>query len=509
MDAARSISSAARQSSGWVTLPACHGGVAPSGGSGRRRALEALAALAVLLVAVAVAAGPAHGADRTTADSVSCPATLDGVPLSSAEEFAGTPRALANDEGILVRYTLLCPYDRPDGEPLADLTLAWSRYDADDLNCETVELTSEPAGDGRIQGLIDHPSLSARVTYGAASEAVLPAVDEAATQLLAQVPGDTYPCVGGEATGVDASLTTPAPARSSSVPLVLVVLLLAATAAVAMLVVHLARRARRRHREVTAPAPASSAGELAAALRAQRLAAAGGGDLGGEGPPGSGVAIVTGEGPAELGAERRRVAESLSRAERRQTDIEQGLSEARADLDMHRAHTDAVRRLAISVAAERDHPEFLASYAGVMALAVAATNLVATSARRAAILAAAGPTSGAGVGAEGGAEHLRARAAALDDLHRRVVVAAETGLDDSRYWLWQDRRLAVVAALAALDDLAPRLVAVQLRLTERVGVLAEHHETARREAERARSTIDDLDRRAAEAAATPLEGAGV
>ena len=196
----------------------------------RSRSREWVAAAVCLVVPLVVAAGPAWGAASTvavpsvtaavTADGdVACPADLDGVPLSLDQEFAGTQRALANDEGVLVRYTLLCPYQRANGRDVAELTLSWSRYDAEDLNCETLELTSEPAGDGRIQGALDHPSLSARVTYGAASEEVLPAVEDGAAELLTRVPDDAAPCVGGASADVDASLAVPDASSSSGVPL--------------------------------------------------------------------------------------------------------------------------------------------------------------------------------------------------------------------------------------------------------------------------------------------------
>ncbi len=507
MDAARSISSAVRESRGWATPEACHVAGARSTDPGPRRParrVEALAAVVVLVVSLAVLAGPARATTTRVAagaDEVACPATLDGVPLSLDPEFAGTPRALANDEGVLVRYSLLCPYARRNGTEVAALTLAWSRYAADDLDCSAVAITSEPAGDGRIEGLVDHPSLSARVTYGAASEDLLPAVEEAATELLTRVPDDTYPCVGGAATDVDASLAPSSSTGSSGTPLLLALALLALTAGVVLAVAMVARRSRRRSRDraaaVQTPAPgAPSVGDLAAALRAKRLGAAAG-ETGAPAPP-LGAPVV----PGPVADERRSVLAARQRAAAERDAVELLLLEARADLAMHREHADAVRRLAASVASDGEHREFLSSYAGTMALAVAATNLVSTSARRAAALA--------GDRGTGGTADLGAPASALATLHERVIAAAETGLGDSRYWLWQDRRLAVVEALAAVGDAVPRLVAVQARLAAHVGGLAEHHRRLGAEVDRLDEALAEIDRRAAPSAAgSPLEGAGV
>lgn len=464
--------------------------------------------MVVLVASLAVLAGPARASTSgpaAGADEVACPATLDGVPLSLDPEFAGTPRALANDEGVLVRYSLLCPYARRNGTEVADLTLAWSRYAADDLDCSTVEITSEPAGDDRIQGLVDHPSLSARVTFGAASEDLLPAVDEAATELLTRVPDDAYPCVGGAATDVDASLAPSSSTGSTGTPLLLALALLALTGGVVLAVVMVARRSRRRSREravaAAAPAPgAPSVGDLAAALRAKRLGAAAGDAAGDPGATAPVAAPAVGADP--FAHERQSVLAARQRAAAERDAVELLLLEARTDLATHREHADAVRRLAASAAADGEHREFLSSYAGTMALAVAATNLVSTSARRAAALA--------GDRGTGGTADLGAPAAALAALHERVIAAAENGLGDSRYWLWQDRRLAVVEALAVVGDAVPRLVAVQARLAEHVGALAEQHRRLGAEVDRLDEALAEIDRRAtATVAGSPLEGAGV
>ena len=455
-----------------------------------------------VVVPLLVAAGPAwarpavpdlRGAVSAGDGEVACPADLDGVPLSLDQEFAGTPRALANDEGVLVRYTLLCPYQRANGRTVAELTLSWSRYDADDLNCETLELTSEPAGDGRIQGAIDHPSLSARVTYGAASSEVLPAVEGVAAELLTRVPSDTAPCAGGADAGVDASIATPESSASTGMPIALAVVLLAGTAIVVLVVGLLLRRGLRRRNEAARAAAADpEVSSLAAALRARR---AGGGTAGETpvptvdspatppvaGAAGLGADADPGPGPgAELhGNERRQAEEVLRLAEDRRRQLGETLAGARAEIGLHRAHADAVRRLVASVKAERSHPEYLSSFAGLMALAGAATNLVSTSARRAASLVEDPAVA--------------AQAAQLDTLHLDVIAAAEAGLDDSRFWLWQDRRLAVVEALRVLERLAPRLVAVQQRLADQVADLGHAYEMASHDADWARATLAALD----------------
>ncbi|MBL8775709.1 MAG: hypothetical protein JNK12_07255 [Acidimicrobiales bacterium] len=483
----------------------------------RSRAREWVAAAVCLVVPVVLAAGPAWGEASTAMDrssapavsaasaegDVSCPGDLDGVPLSLDQEFAGTPRALANDEGVLVRYTLLCPYERADGRAVADLTLSWSRYDAEDLNCETLELTSEPAGDGRIQGALDHPSLSARVTYGAASEEVLPAVEDGAAELLTRVPEDAAPCAGGASAGVDASIAVPEASSSSGVPIALAVVLLGGTALVVLVVGLLLRRGKqRRQRAAAAAASDPGVSQLAAALRAQR---AGGPAVVEDAamPAGAAAAVSTppvpsgpppDPGPGAPGTpagadERRHAAEVLRLAEGRRLALEARLGVARADLATHRAHADAVRRLVASVVAEREHPEYLASFAGLMALAGAATNLVSTSARRAASLV--------------DDDTVGDRALALDALHLDVIAAAESGLDDSRFWLWQDRRLAVVEALTVLERIAPRLVSVQIRLSRQVADLGRALEMARHDAEWARATLGALGPPAPDLSATP------
>jgi len=429
--------------------------------------------------------GPAPAAGVTLADDgdVTCPAALDGVPLSLDEEFAGTPRALANAEGVLVRFTLLCPYRRARGTAVADLTLAWSKYAADDLSCSAVELTSEPAGDGRIQGLVDHPSLSAQVTYGAAGSSVLSAVDEVATELLADVPSDAHPCVGGADSAVDADLALPTTASSAELPVALAVAVVGGSAVVGLVVLALMRR-RKRSGAVASSPQDSEVGALAAALRARRQAEA-------TAPPSSSAVGAMARGGAvadevtAAAAERQNASEILSGATALLAAVEARLDEARSEVGTHRAHARAVRQLAASVR-DGDSAEFLSSYAGVTTLAVAATNLVSTSARRAASLVAT---------SEAEAAPTAARAAELEVLHRRVLAAAEGGLDDTRFWLWQDRRLAVMEALGALERLAPRLVASQERLVGRVKNLSGQHAMATEEAEWARRVIDDADRR--------------
>lgn len=464
-------------------------------------AFELVCAVVVVVTVLATAAGPARAvaaqADEGD-DEVTCPANLHGVPLSLDQEFAGTPRALANDEGVLVRYSLLCPYVRGNGSEVAQLTLAWSRYAADDLDCSTVELTSEPAGDGRVEGVVDHPSLSAQVTYVAAAEDVLPAVEEAATALLTEVPADAHPCVGGADTGVDASVAPSREGGSTRLPLALALAMLALTGVIVLAAVALARRSRSRARRRATAAGTDpsgavpgepSVGELAAALRAKRSVVA---------APGPGPAPVeetesSGDGRHALEVARRRAV-----AERDAIGLL--MAEARADLAVQREHAAAVRRLAVTASTEGEHREFLSSYAGVMALAVAATNLVSTSARRA--VALAGNST-----AEGHAE-LAGPAAELQSLHGRVIAAAERGLDDSRYWLWQNRRLAVVAAVAAMGRAVPRLVEVQRRLADRVVGLADRYRDLSAEVAALDAAVADLDRRAREAGSAPLERGG-
>lgn len=457
----------------------------------------------VLVLAVLVTiAGPARalgGQADDGDDEVTCPATLDGVPLSLDEEFAGTPRALANDEGVLVRYSLLCPYTRANGTSVAALTLAWSRYAADDLDCSTVELDAEPAGDGRVQGLVDHPSLSAQVTFDA-DEGALPAVEEAATALLTEVPTDAHPCVGGADTGVDASVAPSRDEGSTGVPLALALALLALTGCIVLAAVALARRSRSRARRRAADAvdedgavPGEpSVGELAAALRAKRSGSA----SAAPGPVGEPRPTVVDSWTDE----RRSLELAHQRARAERDAIEQLLSEARADLAVQREHAEAVRRLAASAAGEADHREFLSSYAGVMTLAVAATNLVSTSARRAAALA--------GDRGTGGHADLAVPAAELQALHGRVIAAAERGLGDSRFWLWQDRRLAVLESLAELGDSVPRLVEVQRRLADHVRGLAEQHRRLRAEVAELDAARAELDRRDVAVGGAPRERAG-
>ncbi len=489
-----------RQSRGWGTHEACH--VAPPSSFaavGRRAAtiaVELVLAVVLVVTVLATAAGPARavGAQADGGDDeVTCPANLDGVPLSLDQEFAGTPRALANDEGVLVRYSLLCPYVRGNGSEVAQLTLAWSRYAADDLDCSTVELTSEPAGDGRVEGVVDHPSLSAQVTYLAA-EAVLPAVGEAATALLTEVPADAHPCVGGADTGVDASVAPSRDGGSTGVPLALALALLALTGVIVLAAVALARRTRSRARRRAAAAETDpsvaapgepSVGELAAALRAKRSVVAS--------PAPVEVAESSGDGRHALEVARRRAV-----AERDAIGLL--MAEARADLAVQREHAAAVRRLAVTASTEGEHREFLSSYAGVMALAVAATNLVSTSARRAVALA----------GDRTAEDHagLAGPAGELQSLHGRVIAAAERGLDDSRYWLWQDRRLAVVGAVAAMGRAVPRLVEVQRRLADRVVGLADRYRDLSAEVAALDAAAADLDRRARETGGAPLERGG-
>lgn len=437
-----------------------------------------------LVVPLLLAAGPAWGANsdagaqvgpRAADEAVACPAELDGVPLSLDEEFAGTPRALANDEGVLVRYTLLCPYHRASGQSVAELTLSWSRYDADDLNCETLELVSEPAGDGRVQGLVDHPSLSARVTFGAASQEVLPAVEDAASELLARVPGDTAPCVGGSGGDVDATLAPTESPSSSGLPIALVMGVLGGT--VVVVAALLSRNGRRRARAASASASASEPGGNEPGMG---TGAAGGTGIADDRDPVPRCAPSPEAADAGSGVdERSQAVERLRIDEARLVRLEQALAAAGADLALHRAHAEAVRRLAASVATDRAHAEYLSSFAGCMALAGAATNLVSTSARRAASLV--------------DDDRVAEQAGRLERLHQEVIAAAEAGLDDSRFWLWQDRRLAVVEALSALEGTAPRLVAAQRRLTAHVADLGRAHETTRNDLARTRATLGEID----------------
>lgn len=435
-----------------------------------------------LVVPLLLAAGPAWGANsdagaqvgpRAADEAVACPAELDGVPLSLDEEFAGTPRALANDDGVLVRYTLLCPYHRASGQSVAELTLSWSRYDADDLNCETLELVSEPAGDGRVQGLVDHPSLSARVTFGAASQEVLPAVEDAASELLARVPGDTAPCVGGSGGDVDATLAPTESPSSSGLPIALVMGVLGGT--VVVVAALLSRNGRRRARAASA-----SASEPGGDEPGMGTGAAGETGIADDRDPVPRCAPSPEAADAGSGVdERSQAVERLRIDEARLVRLEQALAAAGADLALHRAHAEAVRRLAASVATDRAHAEYLSSFAGCMALAGAATNLVSTSARRAASLV--------------DDDRVAEQAGRLERLHQEVIAAAEAGLDDSRFWLWQDRRLAVVEALSALEGTAPRLVAAQRRLTAHVADLGRAHETTRNDLARTRATLGEID----------------
>lgn len=435
-----------------------------------------------LVVPLLLAAGPAWGANsdagaqvgpRAADEAVACPAELDGVPLSLDEEFAGTPRALANDDGVLVRYTLLCPYHRASGQSVAELTLSWSRYDADDLNCETLELVSEPAGDGRVQGLVDHPSLSARVTFGAASQEVLPAVEDAASELLARVPGDTAPCVGGSGGDVDATLAPTESPSPSGLPIALVMGVLGGT--VVVVAALLSRNGRRRARAASA-----SASEPGGDEPGMGTGAAGETGIADDRDPVPRCAPSPEAADAGSGVdERSQAVERLRIDEARLVRLEQALAAAGADLALHRAHAEAVRRLAASVATDRAHAEYLSSFAGCMALAGAATNLVSTSARRAASLV--------------DDDRVAEQAGRLERLHQEVIAAAEAGLDDSRFWLWQDRRLAVVEALSALEGTAPRLVAAQRRLTAHVADLGRAHETTRNDLARTRATLGEID----------------
>ncbi len=87
----------------------------------------------------------------------------------------------------------------------------------------------------------------------------------------------------------------------------------------------------------------------------------------------------------------------------------------------------------------------------------------------------------------------RSTPGASNDFTRTVIAAAEAGLDDSRFWLWQDRRLAVVEALSALEGTAPRLVAAQRRLTAHVADLGRARETTRNDLARTRATLGEID----------------
>ena len=74
---------------------------------------------------------------------------------------------------------------------------------------------------------------------------------------------------------------------------------------------------------------------------------------------------------------------------------------------------------------------------------------------------------------------------------RRWITCGRAAKSDSRFWLWQDRRLAVVEALSALEGTAPRLVAAQRRLTAHVADLGRAHETTRNDLARTRATLGD------------------
>ncbi len=419
--------------------------------------------MAALLCAAGAWCAPAHAASRTPgghavgADAVSCPTELGGAPLSTEEPFAGSTRPLADDQGTLVRFTLLCPYRRPGGASIAELTLTWSRYPADDLSCRETELTSEPTGDGRVQGARDHRTSSARVTYGAVPEISLTTIDAAATELLAEVPGDAHRCAEEGDAGIGDGLALPSGAASSSSsrPVTWAVAAAAIVATLLLVAVVVLRRRSPRRRALPAPAATPAAPTVS--------------------QPGS-------DDLATLVIERERSAGAMRSASAQAQAIEAVLVGARSDLAMDRAHVQAVRRLAASFL-DASNTGYVASYSGVMTMAAAATNLVSTGARRAGRLFA--PPVPAVAEAE----------ARLDEVHGEVMVAAESALDDTRYWLWQDRRLAVVDGLAMLERLAPRQVALQQRMAVHVTGLAARLGDARAECARARSAIDDLDRR--------------
>lgn len=415
--------------------------------------------MVALLCAAGAWGAPAHAASRAAgghavgADAVSCPTELGGAPLSTEEPFAGSTRPLADDQGTLVRFTLLCPYHRAGGASIAELTLTWSRYPADDLTCRETELRSEPAGDGRVQGARDHRTRSARVTYGAVPEIPLTTIDAAATELLAEVPADAHRCAEEGDAGRDGGLALPSGAASSSLsrPVAAV-----ATVATLLLVAAMVfRRSSPRRRAL----PARSATPVVPTVS----------------EPGS-------DDPAKLVIERERCAGTMRSASAQAQAIEAVLVGARSDLTLDRAHVQAVRRLAASFL-DASNMGYVASYSGVMTMAAAATNLVSTGARRAGRLLA--PPVPAVAEAE----------ARLDEVHGEVMVAAESALNDTRYWLWQDRRLTVVDGLAMLERLAPRQVALQQRMAVHVTGLAARLGEARDECARARSTLADLDRR--------------
>lgn len=422
-----------------------------------------------MALSLLVAAGPVWGAPHPhpatpAADAgdaeVACPGDLDGFPLALDEAFAGTPRALANEEGVLVRYTLLCPYHRPNGSSVADITLAWSRYDTDDLDCATVELTSEPAGSGRVQGARDHPSLRARVTYGAESNEVLPAVGDVAAELLARVPLDAARCAGGTDADVDVDggLGVPRDSSSSGPPVALGVALVAGVATLALIGGLAVRRASRRGVPVGAAAAAIAEPDPGEVVHAA-----------GVGPTAGTVRSHTAGGD-----ERRQAAEALRIAEERQVALESTLSAAGADLAVHRAHAEAVRRLVASVRSEHRRSDCCPSPAGLIALAAAATNLLSASASRAASLVSS--------------EEVAAHSEFMDVLDR-AVAAVETGLNDSRFRLWQDRGPTEIRVLTTLERSSRRGATVQRRLVERVVDLGRAHEMAGHDAAWARARL--------------------
>jgi hypothetical protein len=86
------------------------------GGASRARAL-----VAGLVVFVVVAVPGPVAADE---GPVTCPAEVDGQPLALTAPFSGTVRAVADDDGRIVRRSLRCAYGEGIG-PVVDLTIAW------------------------------------------------------------------------------------------------------------------------------------------------------------------------------------------------------------------------------------------------------------------------------------------------------------------------------------------------------------------------------------------------
>jgi hypothetical protein len=410
-------------------------------------------------VAVAVAAAvftlplglvsPAPAAAADGDGSVTCPPSLSGVPFTSEPEFAGTTRPLANDQGVLVRFSLFCPYARAGAAAVYELSLEWSLFAADDLQCEELEITSEEADGGGVQGVLDDPNVSARVSYQARSADDLPAVRDASTQLLADVPDTAFPCEGGPDAGVDGAVAGTDDEQDEDIGSgpVLVAGVVAGFVAIVvgggMLVGRLQKRRRRK-----AAAPKTSGLQGLEVLRQTRP----------EIPPATQSPESCWARVAEmdraleqLGAERDELAASAEQLAAEIGALDAGLATARAGVAAQQAHVAAIRNVAAS---DPGKNAYLASYAGLTTLAAAGTNLLAAGGRRAAALV---PDEG-----------VTAAAARVDEVARACEAAAEIGLEDSRYWLWADRRHAVAEALRVLAAVAPQQAELQRRLVVRV-----------------------------------------